>query len=194
MLLAGLAGCGPQPGQAEPEECAPVPTDLSPEASAGGLAGEYRLRLVSTSGEKQGTSVEGRLQLLPHEAASRYREIPGRGPDSTTTYPFYGAAELDLAAVGAVQAGSATTLDPARPGVVVIERSPGAASSPSTRILLRLGSEANRRDVLRYDGGYTVLRVRRISDGGFAGEWESGAPLPRSGGHFCAVRVDPEGR
>ncbi|MGH3372776.1 MAG: hypothetical protein ACRDPR_22545, partial [Nocardioidaceae bacterium] len=115
-MLTGLVGCGPQPGQAEPEECAPVTTDLSPEASADGLAGEYRLRLVSTSGEKQGTSVEGRLQLLPHDAGSRYREIPGRGLDSTTTYPFYGAAELDLAAVGAVQAGSTTSLDPTRPG------------------------------------------------------------------------------
>jgi hypothetical protein len=72
-------------------------------------------------------------------------------------------------------------VDPESPGVLVIER-PG-------QVLLRVGSEANRRGVRRFDGAFTVLRVLQVTDQGFAGAWESGVGLDRSGGHFCANRA-----
>ncbi len=71
------------------------------------------------------------------------------------------------------------------PGVIVIERVVGGPKS----ILLRLGAEANRRDVQRFDGGYTVLDVRTLSDDSFAGLWRSGVTRNQAEGFFCAVRV-----
>ena len=65
--------------------------------------------------------------------------------------------------------------------MLVIER-PG-------RLMLRVGSESNRRGVRRFDGGYTVLQVQQITDGGFTGTWRSAVGLEESGGHFCAVKA-----
>jgi hypothetical protein len=72
-------------------------------------------------------------------------------------------------------------VDPASPGVLVIQ-SPG-------RVMLRIGSEANRRGVRRFDGAYTVLRVQQSTDQGFAGTWQSGLGVDQSSGHFCANRA-----
>ena len=65
--------------------------------------------------------------------------------------------------------------------MLVIER-PG-------QLMLRVGSEANRTGVRRFDGAYTVLRVQQVTDKGFAGTWESGVDMDESGGHFCASRA-----
>jgi hypothetical protein len=187
LFIVGLAaGCsGAKAGQAEPQDCGPVATDLPAEASADRMTGEYHLRMVATSGPKNGNSVDGRLRLQPQDSSLRQLILPGGVRDTGTTVPLYGAAEIDVSPVGAVYAGDLSSVDPTRPGVVVLQSSSGSAGS---RVMLRMGSEANRRDRLRFDGAYTVLRVRRISDGGFAGNWESGVPLPRSGGHFCATK------
>ena len=45
--------------------------------------------------------------------------------------------------------------------------------------MLRVGSEANRRGVRRFDGAFTVLRVQQVTDEGFAGTWESGVDMDR---------------
>jgi hypothetical protein len=188
FIVGMAAGCGPQPGQAAPQECAPVTTELPAEASADGMAGEYQLRMVATSGTKTGGSADGRLRLLAQDSSMRRLTLPGGIRDTATVVPLYGAADIDLSGLGAVYAGDLASLDPMRPGVVVFESS--AASAGGSRLMLRLGSTANQRDLLRFDGAYTVLRVRRVSSDGFAGNWESGAPLPRSGGHFCATKVE----
>jgi hypothetical protein len=189
LFIVGLAaGCsGAKAGQAEPQDCAPVPTDLPAEASADRMAGEYHLRMVATSGPKNGSSADGRLRLLPQDSSLRQLTFPGGMRDTSSTAPLYGTAEIDMSPVGAVYAGDLSSLDPTRPGVVVLQSSSGSAGG--SRVMLRMGSEANRRDRLRFDGAYTVLRVRRISEDGFAGNWESGVPLPRSGGHFCATKA-----
>jgi hypothetical protein len=192
LALAIVTGCAPQPGQADPkgqvkaEACAPVSTELPADATAEGLAGEYALRMVATSGEKNGSSVDGRLQLQPHDSSMRHLALPGGVSDTATSVPLYGMADIDLSGLGAKYAGDLASVDPTRPGVAVfLSSSPSASGS---RIMMRMGSDANRRDVLRFDGAYTVLRVRQISKDGFAGNWESGAPLPQSGGYFCATR------
>jgi hypothetical protein len=191
VLILGLAAsCAPQPGKAEPkdqaetQDCAQVETELPADVSAAGLAGKYDVRMVAVSGEKSGSSANGRLELVAHDSSMRRLTLPGRNSDTTNTVPVYGKAEIDLSAVGAKHAGDLASLDPTRPGVSVFESSSPSASG--SRIILRLGSEANRRDVLRFEGAYTVLRVKQISEGGFAGSWESGAPLPEGGGYFCA--------
>jgi hypothetical protein len=176
-----LAGCGgANAGQSDPQACAPVAaTEASMDASR--MAGEFALRLVASAGSKRGATAEGRLQLTAQDSAHQRLELPDGSSSPTYTLPLYGTAEIDFAEVGAVAPGDPGSSDPASPGVLVIE-SPG-------RVLLRVGSEANRRDVRRFDGAFTVLRVQQVTDEGFAGTWESGVDMDRSGGHFCATRA-----
>ena len=100
--------------------------------------------------------------MLPNEASPR----PG---DTAYAYPFFGTLDADLISIGATAPGDIGSLDPMQPGVLVIERLADTSSKPG-RILLRLGSLANRRDVVRFDGGYTVLRVRELDADGIRGE------------------------
>ncbi|HEX5962231.1 MAG TPA: hypothetical protein VFY42_00750 [Gemmatimonadales bacterium] len=109
--------------------------------------------------------------------------------DTTTASPFYGALHLDLATVGAVSVGSTASLDPMEPGVLVIEHRRPEGQAPGVEIIMRLGSEANRRDQQRVDGGYTALRVQQASPDRLAGTWASGVSLEQSAGYFCAVAV-----
>jgi hypothetical protein len=94
---------------------------------------------------------------------------------------------LDLATVGAVSVGSTASLDPMEPGVLVIEHPTAEGQAPGVQIIMRLGSEANRRDQQRVDGGYTALRVQQATPDRLAGTWASGVGLKQSAGYFCAV-------
>jgi len=178
LLLAGCSGANA--GQSDPQPCTPVESAAA-TVSADGLAGEYNLKLVATSGAKRGTTAAGPLTLMPHDSAYRSLESAGGSSDTTFTLPLYGTTELDFASVGAVAPGDPVSSDPASPGVLVME---GAG-----RVMLRMGSEANRRGVRRFDGGYTALQVQQVTDTGFAGTWRSGVGLEESGGHFCADRA-----
>jgi hypothetical protein len=176
-----LASCGgANAGQSDPQACAPVAaTEASMDASR--MAGEFVVRLVASAGAKRGATAEGRLQLTPQDSAHRRLKLPDGSSSSTYTLPLAGTAAIDFAAVGAVAPGDPASANPESPGVLVIER-PG-------QVLLRVGSEANRRGVQRFDGAFTVLRVQEVTDAGFAGTWESGVDMERSGGHFCASRA-----
>jgi hypothetical protein len=179
--LALLAACGgASAGQVNPQACAPVETSASDLATTA-LAGEYTVRLIATSGAKEGASADGRLALMEQDSVYRAVERADGSVDTTFSLPLYGTAEADFAAVGATVPGDPGSSDPLGPGVLVIER-PGS-------VLLRVGSEANRRGMRRFDGGYTVLQVQRVTDGGFEGTWRSGVGLERSGGYFCAAKA-----
>jgi hypothetical protein len=186
LPLATWMGCRTAPSGAKPENCVPVTSALAAESSGEALAGEYQLWLVATSGTKVGSIVDGTLRLQPQTGELRYRSR--RGADSSVVHPLYGAAELGLGAVDAVEVGSIRSNDPSAPGVLVIERHERAGQTPRAEITLRLGSEANRRDRQRVDGGYTVLRVQELRPSGFSGAWASGVLRERSTGYFCAVR------
>jgi hypothetical protein len=184
-----LLGCHHGSARSGPEPCVRVAEPDTAAVPAASLAGEYRLELAPDSGSR--APVEGILRLQAADASLPPRTGPYGIPDTSHRYPLVGTAELDLAAVGAVAPGGTTSTDPAAPGVLVIERvgeSPHGERPHAERILLRLGASANQVEPVRFDGGYTVLRVRRIDRAGFRGEWESGAPLPQAHGHFCAVR------
>ena len=186
-LLVGGA-CRAQSGRAGPQECAPVTTELPATSTAEALAGEYQLRLVATSGRRSGSAVEGSLKLQPQLDTLRYGRRLGGATDSAVKHPLYGSTEIDLGAVDAVLVGSTSSLDPEQPGVLAVERHERAGQAPGAEIVMRLGSEANRRDRQRVDGGYTALRVRRVSAEGFAGTWGSGITGERAAGYFCATR------
>ena len=179
-----VLGCHHGSGHPDPAPCTEVVESPGAPIPADSLAGEYRLQLTSDSGPA--AAVEGTLALRAADSSLPARSGPYGIPDTTRRYPLVGSAEINLAAVGAVAPGGTRSRDPAAPGVLVIERL-GGRPSPE-RMLLRLGAEANRADQVRFDGGYTVLRVRQIDRRSFQGEWESGAPLPQAHGRFCASR------
>ena len=184
-----LSGCRSQSGTASPEQCAPVSAELPEVASATRLAGEYHLRLVATSGAKKGAAAEGTLRLDSQTDSLRYRRRLGGTLDSTVLHPLYGATDVDLTLIDAVSVGSTSSLDPARPGVLVMERRARPGRPPKTEIIIRLGSDANRTDRQRFDGGYTALRVRKVERGRLAGSWASGVATERAAGYFCATRM-----
>ena len=173
-------------GEAEPKPCAPIEADLATDVGPELLEGEFRVQFVAPTASGSDRVAAGTLKLFPNEVSPR----PG---DTTFAYPFFGTLDADLAAVGATAPGDIGSLDPMQPGVLVIQRLADSPPRPG-RLLLRLGSLANRRDVVRFDGGYTALRVRELNADGFAGNWESGAPMPTARGHFCATRVQPESK
>jgi hypothetical protein len=103
---------------------------------------------------------------------------------------LYGSTDIDLQAILAVEVGALDSEDPLAPGVLVLERPVERDGGTAMEITVRLGSEANRRGMTRFDGGYTALFVRQASTGGFAGNWASGVTGQLSSGHFCASMVE----
>ena len=170
-------------------ESTPAPACVRPEgalaadASLEGRVGDYLLTMVEEVDDTPRRTVEGSLVLLPQVESYRQFEGSAGGPIPGVTSPLFGSTEVNVEAVGAVRVGSLSSQDPASPGVLVIESETG--TSPS--ILLRLGSDANRRDLVRFDGGYAVLTVVEIMAESFSGTWSSGARGPDSEGFFCAT-------
>lgn len=180
VSLGGIA-CGAQNADVRPEGCAPVEEVAMAGVMADDLAGEYQLVLAATRGEAAGSSVTGRLQLQPNEPSLRSIPSAGGGARADASAPLYGTTDVEVAQVGGLRLGEPTSTDPTRPGVLLVEQ--------GESIVLRIGAEANRRGVIRFDGGYFVLRVRRVDERGFAGNWASGIVDVQAEGHFCAFRL-----
>ena len=155
-------------------DCLPESIGLSEGASLSDRAGVYRLTIVEVVGNSSKRSVSGSLTLQP--------QIPDLDSLKSVSTPLYGYTDVDLKSVGAYRVGNPGSRDPVAPGVLVLESDRDGRRT----INLRFGSEANRRDTIRYDGAYTVLNVHRIDADGFSGGWRSGLRLARSKGYFCA--------
>ncbi len=177
------AGSAPQ-GGATAATCVPTPGPLAANASLVGRAGEYLLTMIEEVDSGPSRAAEGSLSLLTQ--AEPFRQFSGSTGGSVpgVTSPLFGSTDLNVEAVGAVRIGDLSSTDPASPGVLVIESQTGTGPS----ILLRLGSEANRRELVRFDGGYTVLTVVEITEAAFGGTWSSGTLGPEASGFFCAVQ------
>ena len=193
LLLAAALACSPrQPAPATDAaraQCAPATGPLAAEASADGLGGAYHLDLLASSGARAGDSTTADLELVPADDSLQTPPPMGGLRDTSARFPLIGWTSLQPDAVGATDTGPLDAHDPGAPGVLVIQRRTRKPDAPR-EILLRLGSEANRRDRARFDGGYFVLTVLRIDDQGFAGTWASAAGIPRAGGQFCARKAE----
>jgi hypothetical protein len=196
VALLAVAAChSPTPAtkpavKPEADTCAAPSGELPRSATAARLGGEYRLRLVATAGPRSGQALNANLRLAAL-ADSLQVSAPMLGiQDTTTRYPLAGSTDLDPAIVGGVSTGDNASTDPTAPGVLVIERHPGATDAPAS-VMLRLGALANRRGLARFDGGYFALTVRRIDPDGFAGTWSSGTARQAAAGYFCAERTGP---
>ncbi|MGH7546308.1 MAG: hypothetical protein ACREKI_09015 [Gemmatimonadota bacterium] len=162
-------------------ECGPAGPARMVGADAAGLAGEYSLTLVAEQGPFAGRAVRGNLWLRPNPPEWTGIPSPAGGMRTDASAPLYGATDVDVEAVGALRLGDPTSPAPEAPGVLVVES--------GEQVILRVGSEANRRDVQRFDGGYLALFVKRITPDGFAGGWASGLLGAQAEGYFCARRV-----
>ena len=193
LLLAALLlqACSTRSAdqQAQSPGCQRGEGALPASATLDGHSGEYALTLVATTGQESGQSTQGHLWLHEQSAELRQYVMLGAEPDPSVSAPLYGAAQVDLEAVGAVLMGDLGSLDPAQPGVLVLERRSESGGLVAVEITLRLGSLSNRRGVVTFDAGYTALQVRSVQEGQFAGEWASGDPNMRAQGYFCAVRT-----
>lgn len=182
LSLAGFACASGAPSPA-PAACAPVEGELPAGARAQGLAGDFTLSLVATSGPMRGRSTAGRLRL--RDFGTTPPPVPAT---SGARYPLFGGTEVAIAEVGAIAPGDVRRDNPAAPGVLVIEwdrQGPPAR----TEITVRLGADANQGDRLRFDGTSMALQVASILPNRFAGRWQSSGGELRAGGHFCADRV-----
>ena len=185
-MLAGLAlalGCSTFAVSAADDvlqpvfsSCLPTSDALGSDATLADHAGRYQLTLVRRVDMVDTDSVQGTVVL--------YQETPELGSLRGASTPLYGAADVDLRAVGAHEAGDIGSDAPAAPGALVLEFDRDGARN----ILLRLGSAANRRDTVLPDGAYMVLEVLEISADGFSGSWRSGSYSSRASGYFCATR------
>lgn len=155
-----------------PASCAPTGGVLASDASMAPMSGSYTLTMVA--GDSRAT---GSLTLSEQPDDMR------RMQDAVT--PLGGPVDIDLVSVGAQDMRMLDSTDPAAPGALVLE----SDGSEGRTVLVRLGGEANRRDVRSFDGAYAVLSVQAIVDGGFSGSWWSGVRDARSEGYFCAMKI-----
>ena len=159
------------------EECYATSEYLPANASLSDRAGQYRLTLVEVVDETSNRSALGTLTLR--------RQTQDLDSLLDVSTPLYGYSDINLRSVGAYRVGDPSRQDPKTPGVLVLE----SDRTGQRVITLRFGSEANRRDVVRYDGAYTVLNVQKIHENGFIGSWRSGLRLSVVSGYFCAEQI-----
>ncbi len=176
----------------ESAACAPVDEQqLAAGVRAEALEGAFRLTLVATNGPKRGESATGRLVLVLNDSAMRRMEEPGGTYRLDAHMPLIGTTDLAVEDVGAVRLGDLESSDSTRPGVALLERRVVEPNDTTrTEITLRLGSEANRRDVVRFDGGFMALSVHSVTEHAFHGTWASGVREPAARGYFCATRSE----
>lgn len=147
------------------------------------LIGTYTLVLADEAGSPR--QAVGRLELRrPADDVRGAEAVPGlAGPAPI----LVGRTDVDASLVEAVVPGSAGSEEPTAPGVGLY----AFAVEPGLRdtiVVLRLGSEANRRDRQRFDGVHTTLRITSLGDDRFGGDWSSDEAARHAGGGFCAIR------
>jgi len=190
-----MLGCVRRVPQSLPaSNCKATPHVLGLERSVNGLAGSYDLTLLATHGPHNGQSSHGSLQLFPADIADRspnpkFKHI--RPVYYGASFPYYGAARIDLSAVGASAERDITSTDPIYPGVLVTDFRGTDPDNhrPWREVEATLGGGNNRRDgtVETGWGTSTTLLVRELVPDGFLGSWRSGNS-DQTTGFFCAVR------
>lgn len=173
---AGNGSPAPELDRAGLARCAHADPGGRERIDLAGLAGEWRL-VVADGDDRRAT---GRLSLAP------YRSPEAAGSDAPL---LIGDSDVPFGDVGAIVPGDADAHDPAAPGVGLYALPPSEGGADGHPILvLRVGSESNRRDRQRFDGAHTTLRVRAIDENRFGGTWSSAEGAREVAGSFCATR------
>lgn len=175
LVFAGCSSNQPPEPAVDSGECRNAAADHGSLVQVADLGGEFGLELTARSGEKSGETSRGMLTLVPRDSVG---------------VPYYGWTDLQPEAVGAHKLGDPDSQDRSAPGVLVLTSPAAADPATPASITLRLGSQANRSDIIRFDGAYTALYVRWIAGDSFGGEWASGITGPEAEGEFCALRMN----
>ncbi len=187
VVCAAVACRAAPPRGPEAVGCEPASGTLEAGARWGDAPGTYAITMVATAGPRSGRRARGELRLVTQRVELQV-VATARGTGAVRQ-PAIGSLELPLADVGAESVGDPRSADPLSPGVGLYVQ--WNTDSTVAAAVLRVGADANRRDEIRFDGGYTALHVRRFTATGFWGDWLSGGrpDATESRGHFCAVRV-----
>jgi len=172
LVFAGCSSNQPPEPALDWGVCRTAVSDPASLLRVADLGGEYALELTAHFGEQSGETAHGNLTLVPRDSVG---------------VPFYGWTDLQPDEVGAHRLGDPASQDPSAPGVLVLTSPDAADPSSPASVTLRIGSQANRIDIVRFDGAYTALYVRWIDDGSFGGDWASGISGPEAEGEFCAL-------
>ena len=130
-----------------------------------------------------GRTVQGAMTLRAQDPA--LRRLDRVGP-RTVMVPIIGTTDIALEQVGAVRLGDVRSTDPGQPGAAIwVSQGPDGGVSA----VMRIGQEAIRSDIVRFDGGYMALYLRQVSANAIGGGWASGVTTEQSSGYFCAQRV-----
>jgi len=183
LTLAALACAGHGRSGASGDQCRPVEGPFTASIPWDSLSGSWRLTLVAGSGPMARRSVQGALTLRAQDPALRRVDRPG---PTTVTVPVIGTTDIALEEVRAVRLGDVRSTDPMQPGVAIwVSQSPDGGVSA----VMRIGQEAIRSGIVRFDGGYTALFLRHVAANAISGGWASGVTTEESSGYFCAQRV-----
>lgn len=184
VLALQSAACSGHGGAAvTPSACHPVEGRLPENVHWDSLPGSWRLTLVAETGQMASRSVQGTMSLREQLPALKQVNILGAHP---VTVPIIGTADIDLEGVGAVRLGDVLSTDPGHPGLAIWV-SEGGGDGVSA--ILRIGEEAIRGDIVRFDGGYTALYLQHVSASSIRGGWASGVTTKAVTGYFCAERI-----
>ncbi len=173
LALPGCAGRTSSPESFDASLCRGEASDADLPSRISYMEGEFGLRLSAETGSRVGENALGDLTLVRRDSAG---------------VPLYGWTDLDPEEVGAHRLGDPASQALEAPGVLVLADTVAARPSRDGSVTLRLGSQANRSDIIRFDGAFTALYVRWIDRGAFGGDWASGVQGPEASGTFCAVR------
>jgi len=178
ILVAACGGSSPEEFRTGDviQACAPVSGQLSVGETMDYMAGRYRLVMLRDGSRAQAFGVLD-LERVPEA----FRDW------GSSSASLMGSADIDLTAAGAQGLDGLDSTDPEQPGVLVLEGPTTAGPS----IVLRFGSDANRRDTTPFDGPSTALNILAIEGDRFAGSWQSSVGAERVEGFFCAERIEP---
>lgn len=176
LVLPGCAARNPAPEAFDATSCRDGWSDTGSLARVDQMNGRFQLRMSADKGPLAGQAAFGELALVRRDSAG---------------VPLYGWTSVDPAEAGAHRLGDPGSRDPAAPGVLVLTSPASGGPNQIDGVTLRLGSQANRSDIIRFDGAYTALYVRWIDQDAFGGDWASGVQGPEASGSFCAVRDGP---
>jgi hypothetical protein len=161
-----------------------------------GLAGGYRLTLVSESLNSRGQRVSGVLWLWPSSAADSSVARGVRAVGDPAVMPYYGNTNINVdsfkASPETSQAYVRQHTDPVYPPVLVTFMRGEYEGKPRAELTLWYGSLANARDGrIGLDGAGYDFHVTEQSERGFSGRWGPAGIVATDTGYFCARRIGP---
>jgi hypothetical protein len=180
--LVGLLSCGDP--AAPPSRCDPSVVPLPPPIVLSGLPGRYAVRFVVTGGIRAGDSALATLELRPQQVAL---SLLADG----TMQPAVGRIDVDASRIGAADTGDPMATSDSAPGVGIYI----SPQSGTPQVWARIGSSANARSPLQFDGAWFTWFIERADAQALAGSWRSGTsntwpPVPEARGRFCADRIE----